>query len=448
VFDSVNITIMTIITIILTTDRSGVATSAFTIEGQDASQAPAAIGDSLDLTLEYVGPTGEVLTENLNAAVQVSLDSLAISAAGGVWAYVPTLPNGFLVTVRDDKGMLKDGRVTLELFLNSTDAAANVDAVGTCVVRVSPATEDIPQCTELSLPEVGQYKVVATYRDYVRVAVVQEITVGRSTAQWEAKPLDAVDVSFSMDKSTLEPGEAGTLRFVNYFEGATLLISRGDGEDPARTFVPTTVGENIVSIPVGLECHTGCSFLFVLSVPQQTRAFIDRFKGIRTATYLDLRAPRVFSYVASLAIRDEQSMLAVAVTAAVPKAAPGANVEVSVELTNPANGRLMEGEVAIFVVDQAFLDVEPHPITVLHLASLLPLSQCVQDTMLSGHPSMLSLLSQVLSDGFKVNSGGGYQGRLVGDNRNEIVSDTWVCCTHVPSNAARTSLPVLHACPY
>jgi hypothetical protein len=344
---------------------------AFTIEGQDASQAPVAIGDSLDLTLEYVGPTGEVLTETLNAAVQVSLDSLAISAAGGVWADVPNLPNGFLVTVRDDKGMLKDGRVTLELFLNSTEAT---DAIGTCVVRVSPATEDVPQCTELSLPAVGQYKVVATYRDYVRVAVVQEITVGRSTAQWAAKPLDAVDVSFSMDKSTLVPGESGALRFINYFEGATLLISRGDGEGPARTFMPTTVGENIVSIPVGLECKTGCSFLFVLSVPQQTAAFIGRFEGIRTATYLDLQAPRVFSYVASLAIRDEQNMLAVAVTAALPKAAPGANVEVSVELTNPANGRSMEGEVAIFVVDQAFLDVEPHPITVLPLVSLLPRS--------------------------------------------------------------------------
>jgi hypothetical protein len=54
----------------------------------------------------------------------------------------------------------------------------------------------------------------------------------------------------------------------------------------------------------------------------------------------------------------------------------------------------------------------------------------------------------VLSDGFKVSSGGGYQGRLVGDNRNEIVSDTWVCCTHVLANAARTSLLMLYACYY
>jgi hypothetical protein len=343
------------------TDSHGVASVAFRLENH-LDTAPAGNGDSVRFEIEYVGPTGEVLQDQLHASVQVSLFSVTLRASSQ-YSSIPGLDMGLLVSVLDDENNeVKRPKVSIELFAADSEDGKAVHSCDVTIVNTQK-----PVCSDVRLPATGNYTVVATYIDpNTGVAVKKETPVGKSAELWRKNPLSSVTSTLNVVEEEVEKGKRAVVRFNNFFRGAKLLLSWGSEQAATRMQVDAKIGENEVTVPVRDAagklvdgCLYGCSVLAILSAPQQGEAFANVFlhEGLFLASKLDLGAPSVVSSTLWVNAPDLDREVDVVVSTSAESALPGSTVEITVGLSHPDTKQPQEGEVAIFVVDQAFLDV-------------------------------------------------------------------------------------------
>ncbi len=297
------------------------------------------------------------MTQSSDTRVALSLLSVTLSPdVSYPWSAIAGIPVAWTTSVTDDKGQAANKPVTLHLY------AANDNASLWACVTGSSA-----QCSS-TLPTSDKFTMVATVVDEEGVTVRAEYELGKSQEEWSKGPLDTLGaVSFNLDKSSYAVGDTATLSFTSYFTQATLLLYH------AGVFSQHSVteGKNRLSMAVGDPCQGGCNVYAMLSIPKQSAALSDRFKGIPTSTGLDVLAPRFFDASLSLVVPDVLRSIDVVVTPSKSKAEPGQSVTLTVTLSDPKTNAPVTGEVAIFVVDQAFLDVEPHPLLALNDSFML-----------------------------------------------------------------------------
>ena len=291
---------------------------------------------------------------------------------------MPGLELSWAVSVTDDHNkVLPDAAVSLQLVATAGEGKV-VHACREVLVSVADV-----ECPGMQLPGLGQHTLVATFNDpETGVLVTAEYSVGKTAQQWTASPLEDLAPWMSLQQEEEAPGGPQVvLRFRSYFTQAKLLLSYGSGDNTRRRLVAVEVGDNVIRVPLLDEggqriqaCRHGCGVLAILSVPEQGDEFVSLFahEGLAVASRLDLRAP--LSASASLAVHaeDQERELEVKVAVSVESALPGSSVEIALQLLHPDTQQALTGEVAVIVVDQAFLDVEPHPLRQLDQLFQLP----------------------------------------------------------------------------
>ena len=114
----------------------------------------------------------------------------------------------------------------------------------------------------------------------------------------------------------------------------------------------------LIQLPL-FRCLGGCAVNIVISVPTQT-ALPQLPVDLAMSSMFDPTLPQRITSSHTLAVVGASSEITVDVKVDAAVAKPGQKAGFTVALKDAA-GNPVAGEVAVFVVDKAFLDVKPHP---------------------------------------------------------------------------------------
>lgn len=167
------------------------------------------------------------------------------------------------------------------------------------------------------------------------------------------------------DRSVYQPGDTASFNFYSPFTGARALLVWGNRlSRRSRTTGVLPAGSQSLMVDVGEECIGGCTVSIVISSPTQSGGIMLPV-DLATSSLFDATLPQRIVSQHILSVGSASGQLTVSVAVDDADLTPGSAAGFMVSLTDDA-GAAVSGEVAIFVVDQAFLDVVPHPTTDLH----------------------------------------------------------------------------------
>lgn len=349
---------------------------------------PEEAGDSLSLHFEWVGPTRELLTKELHVPVALSERSVVVRGPEPRHA-LPGVP--FKVSANVNKHPELGGgsvpKVPISIALYRVDEAAKapeptinrgMDSLPpqsmqehTCATTASMESGEVT-CM-VTLPRIGRFLVTACTGpqgagDPVP-AVCSSTIVGRTRAEWEAEPLtdylEAIAVTADRPKYTV--GEKPRIQFHNPATGMRVLLAWGNRVQH-RTLLSSKlpVGDADVELPpLGSECEDGCQLWAVLCVPRDA----SRTAPVPTSILLDLQGPHSAMQELTLNVEPKSPReLTLSLQPDKPVQTPGSKAGFTVQLQNK-DGTPARGEVCVFAVDRAFLNLQPHD--PVHLAKEL-----------------------------------------------------------------------------
>lgn len=168
--------------------------------------------------------------------------------------------------------------------------------------------------------------------------------------------------SLTMFQTSYEVGDMAVLTFINPFESSLLLVRWGNDLLDLTTskLVPGSLGLSNVTIPVTESCLGGTSATIVLTAPRGETVKVPALLPL--SVLFDPNMPVAIVHTTHLNVPEHPKMLNVAVTIDAAVAAPGGTAGLSVELTD-GQGMAVQGEITVFVVNKAALDLTPHPLS-------------------------------------------------------------------------------------
>jgi uncharacterized protein YfaS (alpha-2-macroglobulin family) len=342
-------------------------------------------GDIVTITAVWVGPTGELVQSAVTKTAAYSAYSLSLTSSNA--RPLPGFQFAAYVAVTDAAGGDVVGkavslslRAATEQGASSTSTSAAIpvfaggveaDAIAASECTASSDGGKTRQCA-LRLPSVGKFELVAIVIDERGVVVSALIPLGKSASEWAEKPLSQIDdVAMRLDKQTYTVGDTATVSFTTPYPRGRLLLRWGNALNVQQRIVSVnTVGDHSVDVAVGRECQGGCTLAAVLVSPR-TYASQGGFSlpiAVPISKVFDTNAPNVVYSTLAIPVADDKRALDVAIS--LPEltgsvAEPGATVNVKVTVSQ-ADGDAIRlaagGEVAIFAVDRAFLDLTPSPL--------------------------------------------------------------------------------------
>ena len=363
---SASSTIKGVIAIVTTADGTGVGD--FTLP-EDADEFVNA-GDKISFKATWVGPTREVV--DAETSIIISESKWAISLANSPQQPLPGYEFGSTVAITEmGTDAAQEGvavSVTLYHAKSATASSTTVpsangdimvgDKVGATCTMAAGAGVGCP----LALQATGAFVVVAcATADPDGKQICASTKMGRTAEQWAYSPLTSLSqISLAADKQSYTQGEVAKFSFVNPFKNARAMVVWGN-RISRKTRVTELLegGKQTISVAIGAECRGGCRVNIVLSVPTQdslpTLPVDLAFSSMFDATL----AQRITS-THTLAVVGESTEITVGIKVDTAITKPGQAAGFTVELKD-AFGKPVSGEVAVFVVDKAFLDVKPHP---------------------------------------------------------------------------------------
>lgn len=372
------------------------------------SHAPAQVGDSLEVTARWIGPTREVVQEKKSVPVADSPYALGLSLSindplpgihFGIRVDMRAVPDAVKNAgasavaenkVKDEKFtllMYKWTQATAEAFgsavathdtslqanlLNSLSASQRVNH--TCGQLVNDFGETAQCDGKLQLPSIGQYLLVVQNKPTVggeRVAAA--LLVGRSAASWQAEPLRALTpgLGVTADRPKYAEGDVATLTFVSPFVGtASMMIVWGNSVSGAasgrKKLRLTGAGKHTVAIKLGAECRGGCVANTIVTAPAQS-ASVELPVPVPLSKLLQTAISRTILMRTTLVVADPDiPAVSPKVTISFPGGSqsgfvlgPGETTDLQVEVDMKAfsGGK---AELMLYATDQAFLDLKPH----------------------------------------------------------------------------------------
>lgn len=336
-------------TVFVVTDATGTGTATLRIP-------QAQVGDSISVSGSWVGPTGELLKEDL-PVLPVSESPWLLDMNPSISKPLPGFPFGVYLDLKTRQGVKLTGKtVTLRLREISQKASP---VVKTCTAVTNGAVS--PSCTETMLPAVGKYELSGTVVDAAGRQLTSSLSLGSSQEEWNLRPLSSFDaVSLRLDKETYAVGDTAQVSLQSPFSNATLLLrwtSSINRAKPKSMFVTLpTSGRYSIPFPIGAECLRSCQLIAVVSISRQSSFALP--VPIPISHLWDPQQPRSIIESLFVSVPDTEREVSVKLSLAQPFVLPGDNVTGTVEVP-PSSGAV---EVAIFAVDRAYLELRPHPL--------------------------------------------------------------------------------------
>jgi hypothetical protein len=344
---------------------SGLTTHEFQMDLLADAIAP---GDTVSFSAEWVGPTREVI--QASTAVTVSNSAWRLSVTASAASPLPGFDFGTFVDVQDvvTGASLAGQQVSTTLYeigtgatISSTDGPIDVGAiVGSTCSRTADSGSAMG-CI-MQLPSIGNFIVVACAEDPSEALVCAALPLGLTTEQWAENPLLSLSdgVSLIPDASEYQIGSTATFNFYNPFTSARALMVQGNnGDQVASTTDILTGGPSEVSLTVGDECMGGCQVSIILVSAIQSAGSFTLPLGVHASTLFDATIPSVIVSSHSIVVPDVRTVTA-SVEPANEVQTPGSTATFDIILLD-SDGEPTAGEVAVFVVDEAFLSLKPHP---------------------------------------------------------------------------------------
>ena len=338
----------------------------------DIVRSAAKVRETLTIAVEWLTASRDLLQRRVTVRVAESLWQGTLAVPAGPENVLPGFPAKaeLRLVIAGPTAVAPSNPPEVEMRFAAEDATehaafyAAATATGTDVQfqwdAAGPAAADavVTAVATFAVPAMGRYRVVARYRDDAGVAQYAAVTVGRTARQWRHRPL--------VDWRPLEPlevvgvdyaaGARATLRWVCPFPAAQALVQWGGGHAPPGHAVLELVhGPNLLNFTLGAECARGCEAVVSVVTPAQTPVILP----VPISQMLDTALPLHLSLgPVAVPIAAPNRTAAVAVEAPA-EVLPGATAEVALTLPLEAGAR---GEAAVWVVDQALLDLAPSPL--------------------------------------------------------------------------------------
>jgi len=370
---------------IVTTGDDGTGVASFALPVDMA--ALVTNGQRVQFSAVWVGPTREVVSAEASLLISDTAWEIRLTTS----QRQPLPGYEFLTSVTVEDMGSGDEQVGLEAQI-SLYATGTTGAVPSVTGAISVGDQVGATCMDartggnfgcpLALPAVGKFVLVACVLDpsggplcsalelgnqYPRrwfrsTPYEKHLTpLGKTEAEWAAEPLvSPAGVSLGADKQAYRLGETASFHFLNPFKNASALLVWGNGLGGRSLVTALATGPQTLQLPIGDECFGGCRATIVVSSPAQPEASPALPVDLATSALFDSRLPRRIVSQHALDVIDDSRKLSVTVQLDVPVLAPGSEAGLTVTLTD-ASGNPAAGEVAVFVVDRAFLDVAPHP---------------------------------------------------------------------------------------
>eukprot|EP01127_Copromyxa_protea_P014406 TRINITY_DN4004_c0_g1_i10.p1 TRINITY_DN4004_c0_g1~~TRINITY_DN4004_c0_g1_i10.p1 ORF type:complete len:1490 (-),score=239.07 TRINITY_DN4004_c0_g1_i10:1700-6169(-) len=359
----------------VTSDNYGIArVSVPTITSRLLS--PIKVGDQIFIKSRFLSPTKELLEREISFLVVKSDVTLQL------WRTVdentpPHIPWNVYVTpglVESNpslEGHILDIEISLfelardhEILVDESTGKINTRGhpVKSCKISTTVSSfNSVEQfCSGFTFPNMGKYVLVASAQDLSGYTITDFLVIGKSESEWNSDPLKNWDhVTLEFDKEIYSVGDSVKMSFHNPFPKAQVLFFWGN-KGQLKTLVTsvTKAGQTDVSFVLGKECMGGCLSRFHL------------FSGAGNSTDLKVPISRLFDPSGPATIMLSKQIyvtlpvknVLVQIELASAVVTPGEASEFSVMLSND-RGRPVSGEVAIFIVDKAVLDLKPVPMT-------------------------------------------------------------------------------------
>ncbi|CAD7702674.1 unnamed protein product [Ostreobium quekettii] len=369
-----------------TTNETGVASPIISFE-----ELPPP-GTILDVTVQWVGPTREVIEKK--AFVKLELANLAVDIERTVSTDFPGQEFGVRAAVSTLDGVKLEsaqGVPVLKSVSVGSEAVRKREPIslrpldGEVMIRCN--SSGFETC-RMVLPGVGLFAIeVCIDIEDTTQQVCHRDFLGRTQKSWFERPLIAHPPVGLVRKGAevARVGEEITFLLENPFENAHALMSWGSTAGERRQRIQRLDNKALVPLTfeVDDDCSGNCGLSVVVAVPRQ-----GNFNVIVPVSKLfDATAPHTVEFSESVTVEQDRN---ISVAIAFPGAqdggeivvAPRSKTNITLELSDCRGLEELQdcpplstvSEVTIIAVDQAVLDVVPMPLKSLSSEFLLDLA--------------------------------------------------------------------------
>ena len=341
-------------------DGSGVSTFALPAEAIEFVGA----GDTITFSATWIGPTREVVNAETSIVVSESPWSLRLAVSPD--QPLPGFEFGTTVDVQEygSNEAQTDAEVEVSLYeAGETQAIASANGdlnVGSLVGDTCTMTAGGSLGCPMSLPSTGNFVLVSCVADPTGQQICASLELGKTAEEWQVNPLTTLaDISMTPDQQSYSQGDTASFNFYCPFTDARALIVWGNRLTQQAAVSELVQGAQTLSVTIGEECIGGCKVTIVVSSPTQT-SLPSLPVDLAVSSLFDISLPQRIVSQHTLNVMGESTRLEAAVTIDDAELTPGSSAGFTVELTDEY-GAPVRGEVCLFAVDKAFLDVKPHP---------------------------------------------------------------------------------------
>ena len=361
------------------------------------------IGDELQLSFEFIGPTRERVSASLTIPVASSENTVDLSASDS--AELPNHPFDLTARVAQHSALggaaVPNMPVQVSVYAVATDASDTEGSDGDEVrvvgqrgplrshgdlwckdvprsglpsaasgTPIGPACELTSTTTgsastkghcQLQLPTIGRFLAVACATG--PPALCTAIVLGRSTTEWHRRPLHdylPLAVAAESDRPRYALGDVPSIRLTNPLSVPLRALMAWGNVLSHRHLVTDALAPGDHDIPlaaIGDECARGCD----VSVTLVAAADGSRRAPVPASPLLDMTGPMLARFTVTLDVAPPADPVRVALQVGAAVAQPGGTASLTLTLTDSA-GQPVSGQVALFGVDKALLQVRPHPV--------------------------------------------------------------------------------------
>jgi hypothetical protein len=328
-------------------------------------------GNSIKITAKYFSPTKEIAMKEISAPIAYSPLSLSIrpTVSGAI---LPDFPFGVFANVQDlsaGGNTISGNTVSVSLYAWDGFTTPTIDpqtGVGSfqgslqdCTFQTLTSTTQ-PGCTDpgFSLPSIGNFLIVGTVKDSNNYVVTTIVPVGYNETEWKNNPRSSFNsVDFNLNKASYNQNDDVYLEFFNPYPQSLLLYYWGTAPNSQHKILTPTQGLNSILIKLGPECLYGCYLQVVLVSPRVSSGSADN--SVPTSILFDPLSPDANYNTLPIIINVPARTINVSIITD-DIVEPGKFTQLMINLTQEGNP--VSGEVAIFIVDKAALDLKPNPI--------------------------------------------------------------------------------------
>eukprot|EP00124_Ichthyophonus_hoferi_P000203 Ihof_evm10s7 gene=Ihof_evmTU10s7 len=355
--------------ITVTTDNTGKAVGRLSIR-----HANMTVGDMLDVTADWLGPTGELLSQTQRFPVAFSRWNMQVVPTSS--DPLPGTRMAFFIEVTESDGtLLKDVPVSVAIYQHDASSRSLYlpQPPSGAIIPEGPSL-DTTQCVAqglafmtclITLPnKVGAFVVVISVTDNKGKILSKAINVGKTAEAWKKRPLNSFDdIAIVADKGNYTVGDKARFNWYNPFPTAKAFALWGNKQTQYHRIVDVPHGLASIDIPIGkIECTGGCTVSVAISAPRRPNDSVKLPDGVAISPLLDLSAPFTLLKDLSLHIVDPSRVLSVHVNPEQTVVAPGKQTTLKVAVKDGEGQPAGSASVCVVVVNQAFLDLSPYPL--------------------------------------------------------------------------------------